>query len=162
MKTATYFEPAPGAATTLYHPGGKAPFPYSHIIMRPAGAVNASANDMAAYLQFYLDRGAANGKLVVPSHEIDRMENPKSTWAAKEGLKTGYGLSNFWSVEDGFVYHGHDGGVDGGLTDLSYMPDYGVGYFFSINSESGDAFEQIGKAVRAYNRLNRLTNYASR
>jgi hypothetical protein len=44
---------------------------------------------------------------------------PKSTWAAKEGLKAGYGLSNFWSVEEGFVYHGHDGGVDGGLTDMS-------------------------------------------
>jgi hypothetical protein len=36
------------------------------------------------------------------------------------------------------------------LTDISYMPDYGVGYFFSINSESGDAFEKVGKAVRAY------------
>ena len=150
MKTATYFEPAPGTATTLYHPDGKTPFPYSHIIMRPAGAINASANDMAAYLEFYLNRGAANGKQVVPSPDIDRMESPKSTWAAKEGLKAGYGLSNFWSVEDGFVYHGHDGGVDGGLTDMSYMPDYGVGYFFSINSESGDAFEKVGKAVRAY------------
>ena len=150
MKTATYFEPAPGTATTLYHPDGKTPFPYSHIIMRPAGAINASANDMAAYLEFNLNRGAANGKQVVPSPDIDRMESPKSTWAAKEGLKAGYGLSNFWSVEDGFVYHGHDGGVDGGLTDISYMPDYGVGYFFSINSESGDAFEKVGKAVRAY------------
>ena len=150
MKTATYFEPAPGTATTLYHPDGTTPFPYSHIIMRPAGAINASANDMAAYLQFYLNRGAVNGKQVVSSAEIDRMESPKSTWAAKEGLKAGYGLGNFWSVEDGFVYHGHDGGVDGGLTDMSYMPDYGVGYFFSINSESGDAFEKVGKAVRAY------------
>jgi len=150
MKTATYFEPARGAATTLYRPDGTTPFPYGHIIMRPAGAINASANDMAAYLQFYLNRGEANGKQVVPSADIDRMESPKSTWAAKEGLKVGYGLSNFWSVEDGFVYHGHDGGIDGGLTDMSYMPDYGVGYFFSINSESGDAFEKVGKAVRAY------------
>jgi len=33
---------------------------------------------------------------------------------------------------------------------MSYMPDFGVGYFFSINSESGDAFEKVGKAVRAY------------
>ncbi|MGA2646629.1 MAG: serine hydrolase domain-containing protein [Candidatus Sulfotelmatobacter sp.] len=150
MNTATYFEPAPGTATTLYHPDGKTPFPYSHIIMRPAGAINASANDMAAYLQFYLNRGAVNGKQVLPSPDIDRMESPKSTWAAKEGLNAGYGLSNFWSVEDGFVYHGHDGGVDGGLTDMSYMPDYGVGYFVSINSESDDAFEKITHAMRAY------------
>jgi CubicO group peptidase (beta-lactamase class C family) len=150
MKTATYFQPDSATATTLYHPDGKTPYAYWHIIMRPAGAINASANDMAAYLQFYLNRGAVNGKQVVPSADIDRMEIPKSTWAAKEGLKAGYGLSNYWSVQDGFVYHGHDGGVDGGLTDMSYMPDYDVGYFFSINSGSGDAFEKIGKAIRGY------------
>jgi len=150
MKTATYFEPAPGTATTLYYPDGKTPYPYWHIIMRPAGAINASANDMAAYVEFYLNRGAVNGKQIVPAADIDRMESPRSTWAAKEGLKAGYGLSNYWSVEDGFVYHGHDGGVDGGLTDLSYMPDYGVGYFFSINSGSGDAFMKVGRAIRFY------------
>jgi len=150
MKTATYFEPAPGTATTLYHPDGKTPYPYSHIIMRPAGSINASANDMAAYLEFYLNRGAVQGKQIVPAADMDRMESPKSTWAAQEGLKPGYGLSNYWSIEDGFVYHGHDGGVDGGLTDMSYMPDHGVGYFVSINSGSDDGFMKVGKAIRAY------------
>ena len=150
MKTATYFEPTPGTATTLYRDDGKTPYPYSHIIMRPAGAINASANDMAAYLQFYLNRGAVGGKQVVPTADIDRMEVPESTWAAKDGMKFGYGLSNFWTVDDGFVYHGHDGGIDGGLTDMEYMPEYGVGYFFSINSDSGDAFDKITHAIRAY------------
>lgn len=151
MKTATYFEPAAGTpATTLYHDDGKTPYRYWHILMRPAGAINAAANDMAAYVQFYLNRGTANGKQIVPASDIDRMESPTSTWAAKDGLKAGYGLSNYWSVEDGFVYHGHDGGVEGGLTDMSYMPDYGVGYFFSINSGSDVAFEKIGKTIRAY------------
>lgn len=150
MKTATYFEPAAGTATTLYHNDGKTPYPYWHIIMRPAGSINASANDMAAYVQFYLNRGAVGGKQIVPGADIDRMEIPQSTWAAKEGLKPGYGLSNYWSFNDGFVYHGHDGGVEGGLTDMSYMPDLGVGYFYSINSGNGDAFDKIGKAIRAY------------
>lgn len=150
MKTATYFEPAAGSATTLYHEDGKTPYPYWHILLRPAGSINASANDMAAYLQFYLNRGAAGGKQIVPASDIDRMEIPESTWAAKQGMKTGYGLSNYWSIEDGFVYHGHDGGVEGGLTNMAYMPDYGVGYFFSINSGNGDAFEKVAKAIRAY------------
>ena len=150
MKTATYFEPPAGAATTLYHPDGKTPYSYWHILLRPAGAINASANDMAAYVQFYLNRGSVAGKQVVPSADIDRMESPTSTWAAKDGMKPGYGLSNYWSVEEGFVYHGHDGGVEGGLTDMSYMPEYGVGYFYSMNSGSGDAFEKIGKTIRAY------------
>ena len=150
MKTATYFEPAAGTATTLYHRDGKTPYAYWHILLRPAGSINASAKDMAAYVQFYLSRGSAAGKQVVPSADIDRMEIPESTWAAKQGMKTGYGLSNYWSIEDGFVYHGHDGGVEGGLTNMAYMPDYGVGYFFSINSGNGDAFEKIAKTIRAY------------
>ena len=150
MKTATYFEPAPGTATTLYHDDGKTPYSYWHILLRPAGSINASANDMAAYVQFYLNRGAVGGKQIVPNADLDRMEVPATTWAAKDGMKAGYGLSNYWSVQEGFVYHGHDGGVEGGLTDMSYIPDYGVGYFFSINTGNGDAFDKIGKAVRAY------------
>jgi CubicO group peptidase (beta-lactamase class C family) len=150
MKTATYFELAPGSATTLYHHDGKTPYRYQNILLRPAGSINASANDMAAYLQFYLNRGTVSGKQIVPASDIDRMEIPASTWAARDGMKTGYGLGNFWSIEDGFVYHGHDGGVNGGHTEMAYMPDYGVGYFFSMNSENEDAFDRIGKLIRAY------------
>jgi CubicO group peptidase (beta-lactamase class C family) len=150
MRTATYFKPTSGKETTLYHGDGKTPYGYWNIIFRPAGSINASAQDMAAYLQFYLNRGVVNRVQVVSAADIERMENPKSGWAAKEGLKSGYGLSNYWSIENGFVYHGHNGGVEGGLTELSYMPDYGVGYFFSINSGSGEAFEQISKAIRNY------------
>jgi CubicO group peptidase (beta-lactamase class C family) len=150
MKTATYFEPPPQSATVLYHNDGKTPFPYWHILERPSGSINASAKDMAAYVQFYLNRGTVNGAQVVPAADIDRMEVPKSTWAAKDGLKAGYGLSNYWDIEDGFVYHGYDGGLDGGLTQMGYLPDERVGYFFSINSGSGDAFEKVGKAIRAY------------
>jgi CubicO group peptidase (beta-lactamase class C family) len=150
MKTASYFQPAADAATTLYHDDGKTPYPYWNILFRPAGSINASASDMAAYVQFYLNRGAVNGKQIVPASDIDRMENPTTTWAAKDGMKAGYGLSNYWSIEDGFVYHGHNGGVNGGLTEMAYMPDYGVGYFFSINSGNGDAFEKVARAIRAY------------
>jgi CubicO group peptidase (beta-lactamase class C family) len=157
MKTATYFASAPGTATTLYHNDGKTPYRYWNILLRPAGSINASANDMAAYVQFYLNRGAVSGKQLVPASDIDRMEIPKSSWAAQDGMKAGYGLSNYWSVEDGFVYHGHDGGVEGGLTEMAYMADYNAGYFFSINSGNGDAFNKLAKAIRAYitNKLQR-------
>jgi CubicO group peptidase (beta-lactamase class C family) len=149
MKTASYFQ-TPAPSTTLYHDDGKTPFPYWNILLRPAGSINASANDMAAYVAFYLNRGTVNGMEVMPAASIDRMENPTRTWAAQEGLKAGYGLSNYWSANEGFVYHGHDGGVNGGLTEMAYMPEYGVGYFYSINSGNGDAFDKIGKAIRAY------------
>lgn len=150
MKTATYFQPTSATLTTLYHAGGKIPYPYWNILYRPAGSINASANDMAAYVQFYLNRGSTNGSEIMPASSIDRMEIPTRTWAAKEGLRTGYGLSNYWSVHEGFAYHGHNGGVEGGLTEMAYLPDYGVGYFYSINSGNGDAFGKVGKTIRAY------------
>jgi len=150
MKTATYFEQPSPQLTTLYHNDGKTPYPYWNIILRPAGAINASAKDMAAYLQFYLNRGAVGGVPVMPAASIDRMETPTRTWEAQQGLKAGYGLSNYTSFHDGFEYHGHEGGVNGGITDMSYMPEYGVGYFYSINSANGEAFGKIGDAIRAY------------
>jgi hypothetical protein len=36
------------------------------------------------------------------------------------------------------------------MTDMSYMPEAGVGYFYSINSANGDAFNAIGVAIRGY------------
>jgi hypothetical protein len=105
---------------------------------------------MAAYLQFYLNRGAVGGIQVMPAASIERMETPTRTWAAQQGLKAGYGLSNYTDIHDGFVYHGHNGGVNGGITDMSYMPEYGVGYFYSINAGNGGAFGKIGNAIRAY------------
>lgn len=150
MKTATYFPPPAGTSTTLYHDDGKTPYPYWNIIYRPAGSINASAQDMAAYVQFYLNRGNVNGVQVVPAADIDRMESPTSTWAARQGLKAGYGLYNYWNVQNGFVYHGHNGGVEGGLTEMGYLPDFGVGYSFSINTSNVDAFQRFSKAIRAY------------
>jgi CubicO group peptidase (beta-lactamase class C family) len=150
MKTATYFEQPSQQMTTLYFADGKKPYPYWNILLRPAGAINASAKDMAAYVGFYLNRGSVGGIQVIPAASIDRMETPTRTWAAQQGLKAGYGLSNYITVQDGFVYHGHNGGVNGGLTDMSYIPEYGVGYFYSINSGNGAAFGKLGEAIRAY------------
>jgi CubicO group peptidase (beta-lactamase class C family) len=150
MKSATYFEQPSPQLATLYHDDGKTPYLYWNILERPAGAINASANDMAAYLGFYLNRGAVHGQQIMPAADIDRIETPTRTWEAQQGLKAGYGLSNYTSIHDGFVYHGHNGGVEGGLTEMSYLPEYGVGYFYSINSGNGGAFAKIGDAIRAY------------
>lgn len=150
MKTATYFEAPPSQLTTLYHPDGKTPYTYWHVLLRPAGSINASARDMASYVQFYLNRGTVDGVAVMPATSINRMEVPTRTWAAQQGLRAGYGMSNYTTVNDGFVYHGHNGGVEGGLTEMAYMPEFGVGYFFSINASNAGAFDKIGKAIRAY------------
>jgi CubicO group peptidase (beta-lactamase class C family) len=152
MNTASYFDTpeVEGRLTKLYHKDGLTPYPYWHIIVRPAGAINASATEMANYVQFYLNRGSFGGVQLLPREAIDRMELPTTTYAAREGLKTGYGLGNYAMVKDRWVFHGHEGGVEGGLTQLAYLPDAGVGYVFMINSSNGGAFSQISDLLRAY------------
>jgi len=150
MKTATYFQAGAAQMATLYRDDGRSPFPYWNILFRPAGSINASANDMAAYLAFYLNRGTVGGTLVLPAASAERMEVPTRNWAAQAGLKYGYGLYNYTTLDQGRVFHGHDGGVTGGLTKMAYLPDEGVGYAYSINAGNGDAFARINKALRAY------------
>lgn len=149
MNTATYFQP-PLDLTMMYHPDGVTPYSYWNFILRSSGSINASAHDMAAYLLFYLNRGNVKGKQIVSSSSFDRMEIPGSTWGAQEGMKTGYGLSNRHLIYDGFVYHGHEGILEGALTELAYIPEFGLGYFYSINSTQREAFHKIGKSLRAY------------
>ena len=150
MTTATYMEPAGIPATTLYHADGKTPYPYWHVIVRPAGSINASARDMAAYLGFYLGRGKVGETQLVAPESVTRMETPTRSWAAREGVRFGYGLHNYASAEDGFVFHGHDGGVSGGITRMSYLPAVGKGFFISINSDNGAAFARLSNMIRRY------------
>ncbi|MGA7675300.1 MAG: serine hydrolase domain-containing protein [Rhizomicrobium sp.] len=152
MKTATYFQPAPQSSVTLYHSDGTRPFPYWNLIYRPPGAINASANDMARLLSLYLNRGNVGGVQIMPADSIARTEFPTRTWAARNGLKIGYGLGIGAGIFDnsGLVYSGHAGGVPGGLTDMIYLPNDGVGYFYSINTGNDGAKWLIGKAIRDY------------
>ena len=151
MTTATYLVPdPPEALATLYHTDGVTPFPYWHILQRPAGAINASARDMAAYVRFLLNRGTVAGRQVVPTDAVVRMERPRSSLTARSGLALGYGLHLSTYVDSQFVWVGHDGGVAGGLTMMGYRPDQSVGFAFMINSGSGEALRQISRLVRDF------------
>jgi CubicO group peptidase (beta-lactamase class C family) len=136
--------------TKLYHSDGVTPYPYWHISYRPAGSINASAKDMANYVRFHLQRGSLDGTQLLQAASIERMETTESLPAAELGRFAGYGLYNYATLEGAFVFHGHNGGVMGGLTEMAYLPDYGRGYAFMINSGSGQALNEIGKLVRRY------------
>lgn len=151
MTSATYFPPEPRERlATLYHDDGKTPYAYWYISERPAGAINASPRDMAAYVRFLLNRGMVRGRQIVPRRLIERMELPQSALTARAGLPVGYGLHLGTYVDSGFVWVGHDGGVAGGLTVMAYRPDQGVGFAFMINSGNVKALQEIDLLVRGY------------
>lgn len=134
-----------------YKEDGQTPYPYWHIVMRPAGSVNASAREMGQYLRFFIRRGQGEAGRVLSEQSLVRMETPATYWGAQGGLKAGYGLCNYTTLDDrGFVWHGHNGGVDGGLSEIGYLVEPGVGYFYSINAGNGEAAAEIGTELKAF------------
>ncbi|MGA8644446.1 MAG: serine hydrolase [Candidatus Binatus sp.] len=125
------------------------PVPYYPILLRPAGEMKASANEMARFVRMMLNRGTLDGVKIVSPESITRMETPETGLAARAGFKNGYGLGNYVTVRHAIVTHGHNGGLDGFLSVYAYMPDQGLGYFMSINASS-PALSQIENLIFAY------------
>lgn len=120
---------------------------YPLIYLRPAGDLKSSPGELAKLVQFLLRRGKTGDAQLVKPESILRMEAPETTLAAKNGLRLGYGLANYSSVEGGIVTHGHNGGIDGFLSTYRYMPEQNWGYVILLNSTGS------GRALTETNRL---------
>ena len=110
---------------------------YDHIMMRPSGALNSSAREMARYLRMMINRGSLDGVRLLAPETITRMETPTTTLAAREGFTYGDGLGITNSIVNGHLFHGHGGTtLDGFKSRSAYSSDLGVGFFVSINKAS--------------------------
>ncbi len=154
MHTATYVPPDTTKATlaSLYMPGEDDPVPYWHVFARPIGAINASALDMAALLRFLIGRGVMGTDTLLPPGALDRAEQSRTWIGTRVGIGgAGYGLG-LYSVEgaDGRLWAGHAGGVEGGLSDVSYLPADGVGYSLQINAMRGRVLRMVGTLIQRF------------
>lgn len=151
MESMTYFQSdayrEDGA--TLYKSGQ--PQDYWHIMVRPSGSINASPKDMARMVQFFVNRGRVDSLQLLGEASLKRMEISSTTLGARAGMtELGYGLANYSSLFNRFVYRSHQGGANGGLSDLSYLPEHKLGYSIQINSQSGEALYRIGELIRKF------------
>lgn len=141
------FEPL---TAKTYRPGGRV-VPYSHILYRAAGAVSASAEDMANYLRFHLGRGSLDGRRILSPESMDRLEVPRTLPAVRAGVTTGYGLFNGSGfTKTGYEAHGHAGEVDGALAVMGYIPELGIGRVIMINAANHQAMGRIRWQVDRY------------
>ncbi len=135
---------------TGYAADGETEKPYVHIGLRPSGALNARPTDLARFGQMLLGRGTRADTTLLDTASVQRMETPHTSLAARNGLEAGYGLGNAASPQEGFVYHGHAGGISGFIARYGYLPDHNRGYVVMLNSEDGVAQGQIADLVRDY------------
>jgi hypothetical protein len=129
---------------------------YKNELYRPSAAMNSSPKDMAQILKLLLYRGSIDSLNLFDEKSILRMEVAQSTTGAQEGLELGYGLGNFTTVYNGFVYHGHDGAMDGGLSQLAYLPEYGIGHLLLLNANNAEAMQRLIKLIRDFETKNLL------
>ena len=132
-------------ATGYIEPGHAARFsPLAH---RPAGAMLASANDLAKLVQLYLRRDAS----IVSPASLARIErNGTLPYPATD---VSYGLANYGDVGFAVRGRGHGGGLPGYSTDLRYFPDIGRGYVILMNSTFDGSWKvqtEIRRNVFAY------------
>ncbi|MGB5489522.1 MAG: serine hydrolase domain-containing protein [Woeseiaceae bacterium] len=133
---------------------GNQPQNYWHIVMRPSGSINASPQDMAKMVALFLNRGTVDGLPLIMPGSLDRMERTESTTAAEAGQEIGYGLNNYVSIHESWAYREHNGGVNGGITELAYLPEAGVGHAIMVNSDDGASFWKISELIRDFETRN--------
>ncbi len=151
MTSATYFKPENFEQSAAQAYIGTERQDYWHIMYRPAGSLNASPRELAQLLQFFLARGQADSRQILPETAIDRMETPHTTLGNKHGITAGYGLANYSSgfKDYGVAFHGHNGGMVGAFSDFAYAPQLNSGYAL-VTTGTPVGISQIAEALRAY------------
>ncbi len=124
------------------------PVAYISIQHRPAGNLHASPAELARLVQLFLGRGEIDGKRLFSPETIVAMEKPRTL--PPNVLGVGYGLANYTSLVNGYVAHGHNGGIDGFLSEAMYIPERGVGWVVLINAGSSNALDRVRRLAARY------------
>lgn len=109
----------------------------------PAGEFSSNAIEMAHFLKFLLNRKADQMDTSIFTDEIfDRIENSNTTSSAKAGLPGVYGYGNYTIWRNGYLFNGHDGGIDGFSSRYLYSREANIGVSVAINRQ-GNATEIV-------------------
>lgn len=98
---------------------------------RPAGALLASANDIAKLVHFWIVRGEGYPPIVSRTG-LARIERGGTLPYPRVDAE--YGFANYSDVMHPVISHGHDGGMPGFHASFRYFSDLGIGYALLLNS----------------------------
>lgn len=119
---------------------------YYHMAGRAAGALNASPKDMLQLIKVFINRGRLDSTILLSEPSVTRMESPSE----KFGFSLGYGLGNFSSLYNGFVFYGHNGAVNTSLANFVYLPGHKLGYAVMMTTMNNKVFRQLNMLITDY------------
>ncbi len=135
------------ALVSAHYLGGQmeplVPYP---LLIRPAGGLLTSAHDLGAFVHALLQREDS----LVEGHLLTRMETPKTTDAARAGLRVGYGLGTYTAWGSGYLWHGHAGGTPSAYARYAYQPALGVGYALLMNGDDTETRRRLESAIQQF------------
>lgn len=142
MTHSTFQQPVPSSLASdravgyTYEGGTYRAQPFEHINPAPAGALSATAVDMAHFAIAYLRDGVYGSHQILQPESVAAMHQQQ--YANAPGLPgMAYG---FYEVDaDGQRLISHNGGTLSFLSVLYLLPQYDTGFFISTNSLDGDA-----------------------
>jgi CubicO group peptidase (beta-lactamase class C family) len=132
--------------------GDGEPVGYPRIYLRPAGNLHTTPRDLGRFVQMLLGWGEIGEAYIIDPEYLGNMEQPRTTLAARAGLRSGYGTGITSTLSLPYRVLGHNGGIDGFLSTYGYSPSRDVGYVVLLN----------GTGERASEALNRLSSLAIR
>ncbi|RAO75014.1 serine hydrolase domain-containing protein [Dyella jiangningensis] len=136
MTHSTFAQPLPASLAPLMSKGyrtasdGK-PQPFEAVDPAPAGAMSATATDMARFMIAQLQGGRVGDASILKPETVSAMHEQHYTPAP--GMP-GYGLGFYREDRNGLRIAGHGGDTVVFHSDLHLLLDKGVGIFMSFNS----------------------------
>jgi CubicO group peptidase (beta-lactamase class C family) len=104
---------------------------YRSFAHRPAGALLASATDIAKLVHFWIVRGEGYPPIVSRAG-LARIERGGTLPYPRVDAE--YGFANYTDPMHPALSHGHDGGMPGFHASFRYFSDLGIGYAVLLNS----------------------------
>jgi len=121
------------------------------IYLRPAGALKTSARELGNFVQMLLGWGERIDGYVVDPEYLSNMEWPRTTVASAAGVRAGYGLGIYSTIDLPYHVLGHNGGIDGFLSAYGYSPSRDVGYVVLLNaSHAPEALTRLSALALRY------------
>lgn len=121
------------------------------IHLRPAGALHSSPRELGLFVEMLLNWGELRGGYVIDPEYLSNMEWPRTTAASKAGVRAGYGLGIYSTIDLPYHVLGHQGGIDGFLSAYGFSPSRDVGFVVLLNSTyAPDALARLSSLAIRY------------
>jgi CubicO group peptidase (beta-lactamase class C family) len=141
---------APALAQGYDTPSGP-PVVRRRIHLRPAGALHSSPRELGVFVEMLLNWGELRGGYVIDPEYLSNMEWPRTTAASNAGVRAGYGLGIYSTIDLPYHVLGHQGGIDGFLSAFGYSPSRDVGFVVLLNGTyAPDALTRLSSLAIRY------------